>query len=129
MRRPFYPNIIIVAMMTLMMLSCTRVKDTGVIIIDATELESLMENNQNLLLIDVRTAEEVAMGTIPGAINIDVNQPDFDKAIASIDPATPVVVYCAAGMRSKEAARRLQEMKFTTVYDYSEGYNGWVEHQ
>jgi rhodanese-related sulfurtransferase len=127
--RPLLTYPAILALISLLMFSCAREKSAEIVIIDAPELENLMQNNQNLLVIDVRTADEVAMGTIPGAINIDINGPDFNNAIAAIDPSTPVVVYCASGMRSKQAAQRLAELKFTTVYDYSEGYNGWLLHQ
>jgi len=126
--RPLLTYPAIVAVISLLMFSCAKEKSAEIVIIDATELENLMQNNQNLLVIDVRTADEVAMGSIPGSINIDINGPDFNSAITAIDPSTPVVVYCASGMRSKQAAERLAELKFTTVYDYSEGYNGWLLH-
>ena len=76
-------------------------------------------------LIDVRTSREFASGFIAGAKNIDYNGDSFEKQIKKWDKNKPVLVYCAAGGRSENAAELLKELGFQEVYDLIGGYNGW----
>ena len=80
----------------------------------------------NLQLVDVRTAAEFAQGTIKGAVNIDVKESTtFKDKMEQFDKNKPVYIFCQAGGRSKRAAAQLQEMGFTTIYDFSGGYSTW----
>ncbi len=68
----------------------------------------------DLLLLDVREAEEYAVSHLPGAVRIDpgrTNLADFD----SLAKDKPVVLYCSVGYRSSEMAQRFQEAGFTNV--------------
>ena len=76
-------------------------------------------------LIDVRTPREFSNGFIEGAKNIDYNGDSFEKQMKKLDKTKPVLVYCAAGGRSENAAELLQEWGFKEVYDLEGGYNGW----
>ena len=58
-------------------------------------------------IVDVRTAAEFAEGHIPGAVNMDVNSPDFGQKIATLDTSKTVALYCRSGRRSKLAAERV----------------------
>jgi rhodanese-related sulfurtransferase len=59
----------------------------------------------NIRLIDVRTDEEVAAGTIPGAEHIPLDR--FDPAQLDLKDGREVVLYCRSGRRSAVAAERL----------------------
>lgn len=61
-------------------------------------------------LIDARTPQEYSQGHIPGAVNIDVNNANFDTQIKALDKRRPVAVYCRSGRRSKVAAERLAKL-------------------
>lgn len=78
------------------------------------------------LLIDVREADEIARGTIPGALALSrgILEGNIEEAVP--DPATPIVLYCASGNRSAFAAESLQKMGYTHVRSLAEGYKGWV---
>jgi rhodanese-related sulfurtransferase len=76
-------------------------------------------------LVDVRTPREFSNGFIQGAKNIDYNGDSFEKQIKKLDKNKPVLVYCAAGGRSENAAELLNEWGFKEVYDLEGGYNGW----
>src|SRR5258708_40120479 len=52
--------------------------------IGVEEFDKLRADKQNRVL-DVRTPSEFAAGHIPGALNIDVNAPDFEKKAAEVD--------------------------------------------
>lgn len=65
-------------------------------------------------LLDVRTREEFAAGSLPGAINIPVDE--LDQRAAEIGPASrPVVTFCRSGMRSRRAMATLERLGFEQV--------------
>jgi rhodanese-related sulfurtransferase len=74
-------------------------------------------------VVDVRTAAEYAAGYIPGAENVDMMS--LSQAAAAWDPTEPIVLYCATGSRSAEAAQILRSMGFERVYDLSAGIIAW----
>ena len=86
---------------------------------------------QSMPLVDVRTAEEYAEGHLPGAINIDVKQPDFsNRATQAIKQSgnqdSPVAVYCRRGSRSMKAATLLAK-DGREVYNLAGGITAWEE--
>lgn len=62
----------------------------------------------NVRLIDVRTAAEVAEGTIPGAEHIPLDQ--FDPASLDLSDGRAVVLYCRSGRRSAIAGEALAQV-------------------
>ena len=102
--------------------SCKGYKD-----LPADAFETMLSEDGNAQLVDVRTPEEYAAGHIPGAINIDWFADDFiDKAKASLTTDRPVMVYCRSGKRSAKAAWKLDGNEFRT-YNLLGGYLGWTE--
>jgi len=92
--------------------------------VSKTEFAELMKKS-GAQLIDVRTPREFSNGFIEGAKNIDYNGDSFEKQMKKLDKNKPVLVYCAAGGRSENAAELLKEWGFIEVYDLEGGYNGW----
>ena len=76
-----------------------------------------------LQLVDVRSPGETAGGTLPGAREIPL--PVLGETLAGLDPAAPVVVYCAGGYRSEVAASVLLEAGFADVSDLLGGFGAW----
>ena len=92
--------------------------------VDVEEFDKLRANKQNVIL-DVRTGNEFKAGHIPGAVNIDVNSPDFDEKVAKLDKNKTYLVHCAAGGRSARASKKLEGVGFKELYDLAPGFNGW----
>ena len=69
------------------------------------------------VIIDVRTPEEYAAGHLEGALNIDVQSPNFDSLIATQPVDGEYVLYCRSGNRSAQATARMQSLGFTSVTD------------
>lgn len=92
--------------------------------VEKAEFSKLMKKS-GVQLIDVRTSREFSNGFIADAKNIDYNGDSFEKKIKKLDKNKPVLVYCAAGGRSENAAELLKEWGFKEVYDLIGGYNGW----
>ena len=75
---------------------------------------SLVSSNE-IIVIDVRSDEEVKTGIIQDAIHIEWTQ--IDKEINNIDITKdkPIYLYCRSGNRSGKAAVMLEKIGFTNV--------------
>lgn len=87
---------------------------------------NIIADTANVVLLDVRTAEEFSAGHIEGATNIDVKRDDFEAiSNAQLPKDKTIAVYCRSGRRSKTASERLVTNGFKVV-ELDSGYNGWV---
>lgn len=94
-------------------------------LVNIVEFHELLEQQEELQLVDVRTPKEFELDRIPGAVNIDYWADDFASRAALLDKNKPVALYCAAGRRSAEAASKLKEMGFKKIYDLDGGMRAW----
>lgn len=65
----------------------------------------LLEERDKVVLIDVRTEEEFSFGTLPGAVNMPLD--DLRNRLQDIPRSVPVVLFCAVGLRGYLAQRIL----------------------
>lgn len=72
-------------------------------------------------VIDVRTPEEYAAGHLDGAVNMNVEGPDFSAQIATLDVAGTVALYCQSGRRSAIAADQMAGAGFTSIVNLDGG--------
>lgn len=72
------------------------------------------------LILDVRTADEYAMGAIPGAVNIPLEE--LRSRLAEIPHGKAIYVYCAIGIRAYLALKILLANGYTNVKNLSGGY-------
>lgn len=82
---------------------------------------------QNLVLIDLRSPDEVAQGKIKGALEIDLKSPDFKERIAALDKTKQYMLYDYAGGLSNKAMQMMIEMGFKQVYNIKDGYRQFKE--
>jgi rhodanese-related sulfurtransferase/peroxiredoxin len=83
---------------------------------------------EGAFILDVRTPEEFAEGSIPGAVNVDWNGEDFlSKVDAVFDAAEPLYLYCRSGRRSADASKALTKAGYKKVFNLLGGYNAWTE--
>jgi len=68
--------------------------------------------SEDTVIIDVRTPAEFATGHLDGAVNIDVQSPDFAAQIMELDPNGDYFVYCRSGNRSGQAIAQMSQMGF-----------------
>lgn len=86
------------------------------------------KNKKNVLL-DVRTPEEFAEGHVPGAVNIDVKNPNFEEEIQKLDTKKNYFIYCKSGVRAKLATEKMQEKGFKNAKNFKDGmstYKGTI---
>ncbi len=86
--------------------------------ISAKEAKRIMDEEQEVIVLDVRTLSEFQQGHIEGAILLPVDEiQDRARALLS-DFDQKILVYCRSGSRSAMAARMLIEMGYTQVLDF-----------
>jgi molybdopterin/thiamine biosynthesis adenylyltransferase/rhodanese-related sulfurtransferase len=78
-------------------------------------------------VLDVREPDEFQEGAIPGAIHIPRGHLESQVENRITDKTTPVLVYCASGVRSVFAANTLQELGYETVAEMAGGFNRWKD--
>ena len=70
------------------------------------------------LVVDVRSKVEFWMGHLPGAVCVPLEQlPEGIAGRSDVSTASRILVYCAGGKRSAEAASQLRAAGFTNVVD------------
>ncbi|MDA8264354.1 MAG: molybdopterin-synthase adenylyltransferase MoeB [Actinomycetota bacterium] len=79
------------------------------------------------LFLDVREADEVAQGVIPGAMHIPRGYVELQIEGRVPDRATKIVVYCAGGTRSALAAKALGDLGYVDVVSMAGGFNKWKD--
>ncbi len=83
-------------------------------------------HQENVQLLDVRTAAEYKSGHIKNSLQADWNdKTQFSDRIQFVDKDKPVYIYCLAGGRSTAAADWMRKNGFTRVVELSGGINAW----
>ena len=81
---------------------------------------------KSVQLIDVRTPNEFANGTIKGAKNMNLfDGSGFKTAAAKLDKTLRVYLFCQSGNRRKNASSVLVKMGFSQVFDLRGGFSNW----
>lgn len=89
------------------------------------DVKRRIDGGDNLVLLDVREAEELENGTLPGIVHIPMG--DMPVRVRELNPQSEVVVVCRTGNRSRKVADFLLAMGFESVANMTEGMNGWAE--
>ncbi|MCL4448628.1 MAG: molybdopterin-synthase adenylyltransferase MoeB [Actinobacteria bacterium] len=79
------------------------------------------------LFLDVRESDEYDQGTVPGSIHISRGFLEVQIEGKVPNKSKPIVVYCAAGVRSALAAKALGELGYTEVFSMAGGFNKWKD--
>ena len=83
--------------------------------ISAEQAYSLMENDDNVTLLDVRTIEEFKSHHILGANLVPLGELEENLAKLKADKNKNILVYCQTGRRSISASRILEKNGFTPL--------------
>lgn len=97
--------------------------------INTVELQNLIESKKNLVFGDVREAAEIppSGGTIdaPRVFNVSRGWLEFRLPERVPNKDTPIVVFCNLNLRSPLAVKRLNDMGYSEVYNYADGFPVW----
>ena len=93
--------------------------------ISIQEVNRLIKKGERAILLDVREKEELALGFLQDSVFIPrATLPEKAETLLP-DKNAPIIVYCAAGVRSLLAAKTLKEMGYSDVSSMREGIEGW----
>jgi len=86
-----------------------------------------VESEPTAVVLDVREPDEWEQGAIPGSIHIPRGHLETQIENRVPDKATPLIVFCAGGVRSAFAAKTLGELGYADVVSVEGGFGRWKD--
>ena len=86
--------------------------------IDQETAKQMMGQDDGHVVVDVRTQEEYDAGHIPGALLIPNESIGTEPPEELPDRNQIILIYCRSGNRSKQAAQKLANMGYTSIYEF-----------
>ncbi len=94
--------------------------------VNKEEWIALTAKDDNAVILDVRTLEEVEDGIIPDAKHVDIYMGQgFIDEVEKLDKSKNYYVYCRSGGRSVQACTLMEQMGFETTYNLLGGFSNW----
>lgn len=91
------------------------------------KLKEAIDNDEDILIFDVRTIREYEAAHVPEAYHIDRGLLEFAVWAVADDMDEQIFVYCRTGARAALASQRLQELGFTNVNSVATGAVEWTK--
>ncbi|MGS2780038.1 sulfurtransferase TusA family protein [Robertmurraya sp. GLU-23] len=88
------------------------------------ELQSKLEANENMMVLDVRETAEYAFNHIPNAISIPLGE--LEARMNELNQDQTIYIVCRTGNRSDLAAQKLAENGFSNVLNVIPGMSQWT---
>ena len=94
--------------------------------VSAQQVNELLKNNgKSPVLLDVRESDEWRQGHLEGALSLPRGFLEIKVETAVPNKETPIIAYCAGGVRSLLAAKAMKEMGYQNVSSMAGGYTAW----
>jgi adenylyltransferase/sulfurtransferase len=94
--------------------------------VTAQQVNDLLKNNgKSPVMLDVRESDEWRQGHLDGAIPLPRGFLEIKVETTIPDKSTPIIAYCAGGVRSLLAAKAMKEMGYHNVSSMAGGYAAW----
>ena len=91
------------------------------------EWVSQLNNDDNAVILDVRTQSEIEHGIIPEAIHIDIYRGQgFIDEIEQLDKTKSYYVYCKSGGRSAQACSVMNQLGIKNAFNLLGGFSQWT---
>jgi rhodanese-related sulfurtransferase len=103
------------------------VADAKTRIREVTPEEATPQAAGDVLLLDVREADDFAKEHAAGAVHLSRGVLELKIEQLAPDPNQPIICYCGGGSRSALAADSLQKMGYTNVASMAGGFKAWRE--
>ncbi len=88
-------------------------------------------NDENMIIIDIRTPDEYEVYHIQNSINIDFHEDDFESNLNALDKNKTYLIYCRTGRRTgtdeNNALALMQNLGFKKVYNMLGGIQDFVK--
>ena len=103
----------------------TPIKD-----VDVDTVRDLIEEDETVIVLDVRTPEEYAMGHIEGTLNINIAEADFSERVSKLDRDKTYIIHCSANVKNGRSAKSIKIMSslgFDKLLNMAGGINAWEQ--
>lgn len=85
-----------------------------------------LNEDENAVILDVRTQDEVDEGKIPNSVHIDIHRGQgFIYEVDALDKSKNYYVYCRSGGRSGQACAVMNQLGFENTYNLIGGISEW----
>ena len=91
------------------------------------QADSLIKNNRDLLILDMRAPETYAAAHLRGAVNLPSSSDQLNAYLEPLDRKTKVFGYGDLNPETFNGILRVREMGFLDVFWLSFGYSSWVD--
>ena len=96
--------------------------------VNVKQLKRILASDPEAVLIDVRSASEIARGVLPGnKIYVEYGKSDFEEKLAGLEKSGSYFVYCHSGLRSAVAVDFLRQRGYKNVYNVKGGMAKWMK--
>lgn len=98
--------------------------------IAVTAAQDYVAQHEDAVIMDVRTPAEFDLSHITGALNVNVQDDDFESMVAGLDKDRTYLVHCTRNPgngRTSRALETLQNLGFKNLYNIEGGYIAWKE--
>ena len=122
--------ILFAVMLTMTSVQAEEEQAAAVDKIEVTAAKEYVARHDDAIIMDVRTPAEYDMSHITGAMNVNVQDDDFESMVAGLDKDKTYLVHCTknpVGGRSSRALETLQQLGFKNLYNLEGGYIAWQE--
>lgn len=92
--------------------------------IDAYDLQTRMAEGDDFVLLDIRSAGELAQGVLPDAEHMPMHL--IPLRISELPKDKDVILYCHSGARSYHACAYLAQQGFSNAINLRGGILGWA---
>lgn len=89
--------------------------------IDYQNIKTILKNDKEAILIDVRSPQEYKEWHINGSINIPLYDLEKNNSQITNNKNNVIIVYCQTGKRSKKAVEILKKVGYTKLYEIDGG--------
>ena len=89
--------------------------------------KNIMDSDSEIILIDVRSKQELDDIMINGVLNYDFNSDEFENRILSLDIDKTYYVICRSGRRSGITTELMLENGFENVFNIKGGMIKWID--
>lgn len=98
----------------------------SITVVQADSMIKANNGNPDFFIIDLRTPDEVKLGHLKNAVNIDFYDSNFNANLDTLDKSKIYLIHCQGGSRSAQAFTIMVKKHFREVYNMLGGYKKWI---
>jgi rhodanese-related sulfurtransferase len=92
---------------------------------DALGSRDVLAADENVVILDIRTAKEFNSGHLKGAVNVDFYADDFEQQLSKLDRSTEYLMHCRSGGRSSRSLKTFKKLGFKHIIHMDGGIKAW----